>query len=145
MNPGNTRVQAVDRARVAPPSTPGLTPTLVLLLTATACAAEVPMTAPEVDATAPAAAAIVAFVPDKRPAASVNDVLDDALLRLAPSLGPQSKPLRAVLARLKGQREDPAAWADMRGAVEALSATISDEHRPDFDALLLGLGIELSK
>ena len=133
------------RARDATTSPPSLTSKLMLLLAAAACSSDAMTTAPQLELNATVAMPVTALAPATVPVAEAPDILDDALARLAPALGPRSKHLLDALVRLKGQRDDAAAWADVQNAVETLAARLDDEHRPDFDALLIELGIELPR
>ena len=101
------------------------------------CSRDAPFVAPEFVPTASGEAPLLAAGPANVHASEV----DDAMRRLVPALGPAGTSLRAVLVRFQANRNDPAALADLERALDAIASTLADEHRPDFDALRLELGV----
>jgi hypothetical protein len=125
--------------------------TQLLLVTgaiASACTPDAPITGPDVgpdSATAlpvalNGAVAAGAKVRNTDPSAGVND----ALTRLVPSLGPWGAAIGDALLRVQGM-DDGTAWTNVQRVIDALSTTVTDELRPDFDALRLELGIAISQ
>ena len=122
--------------------------TRLLLFTgaiASACSPDAPITAPDAEPDSPTvspvaingAIAAAAKVRDADPADGVND----ALTRLVPSLGPWGAAIGDALLRVQEHKNDGTAWTNVQRVIDALSTTVSDELRPDFDALRLELGI----
>jgi hypothetical protein len=118
-----------------------MTTLLVAGAMSSGCSRDAPVvgleTGPDAAIVIPVAEAIQAKVSN----ADAADPLDDVLTRLVPSLGPRGRPLRDALLRLQEQRSDATAWTDVQRVIEALSATLPEEYRPDLDALRLELGI----
>ena len=69
----------------------------------------------------------------------VADPFDDALQRLVPSLGAYGTALRAPLLALQAQPSATTAWTGLSQALDAITPTLPEEHRPDLDALRLQL------
>lgn len=113
-------------------------PLLLLLaagVTASGCSRDGPV-APEVVAIEDVAAVAPAVVQ----AARISDV-DDALTRLLPALGAMGTPLRGAVLQLQARPNSRDALAAVERALDELASTVSQEFRPDLDALRLELGI----
>lgn len=114
---------------------------MLLLVAAVAggCSRDAPIVGPDLEPTA----SIVASV---SPAASVASDdsnpgdIDDTLTRLLPALGERAPGLRDALLHLQAHPKDERARTAVQRAIDAIAVTLTDEYRPDLDALRLDLG-----
>lgn len=111
---------------------------LVAGILAGGCSRDAPLVAPDLES-AEATVASPGPLAAKDKKLPVADVVDDALQRLVPSLGDYGIPLRAPLLALQARPSDPAAWAALRRALEAIGSTVPEQYQPDLDALDLEL------